>query len=107
MLPTYGMESGQERVALVPAVVALQPLSKSAGQLAPLSTMLIPVSYTHLKKPCDLELLDQVFVRFSELIADQPWIKELDINPMLATPTDIIALDARVVLHLSLIPICS
>ena len=51
------------------------------------------------KKPCDLELLDQVFVRFSELIADQPWIKELDINPMLATPTDIIALDARVVLH--------
>ena len=51
------------------------------------------------KKPCDLELLDQVFVRFSELIVDQPWIKELDINPMLATPTDIIALDARVVLH--------
>lgn len=51
------------------------------------------------KKPCDLDLLDQVFVRFSELIVDQPWIKELDINPMLATPTDIIALDARVVLH--------
>ena len=51
------------------------------------------------KAPCDLDLLDQVFVRFSELIVDQPWIKELDINPMLATPTDIIALDARVVLH--------
>ena len=51
------------------------------------------------KAPCDLDLLDQVFVRFSELISDQHWIKELDINPMLATPTDIIALDARVVLH--------
>ena len=51
------------------------------------------------RKSCDLDLLDQVFVRFSELIVDQPWIKELDINPMLATPTDIIALDARVVLH--------
>ena len=51
------------------------------------------------KAPCDLDLLDQVFVRFSELIVDQPWIKELDINPMLATSSDIIALDARVVLH--------
>ena len=57
------------------------------------------------KAPCDLDLLDQVFVRFSELIVDQPWIKELDINPMFASSSDIIALDARVVLHLPGTPV--
>ncbi len=30
---------------------------------------------------------------------EQPWIKEIDINPLLASPERIIALDARVILH--------
>jgi acetyltransferase len=38
-------------------------------------------------------------VRFSQLIVEQPWIKEIDINPLLASPDGIVALDARVVLH--------
>ena len=38
-------------------------------------------------------------VRFSQLIAEQRWIKELDINPLLASPEQLLALDARVVLH--------
>ncbi len=36
-------------------------------------------------------------MRFSYLVADYPEIKELDINPLLVTPEDVIALDARVV----------
>ena len=36
---------------------------------------------------------------FSQLVVEQPWIKELDINPLLASPERLIALDARVVLH--------
>ena len=35
-------------------------------------------------------------MRLSYLVADHPEIKELDINPLLATPEDIVALDARV-----------
>jgi acetyltransferase len=60
--------------------------------------------YTALKgvrgrKPVDLEALDALVVRFSELVAEQRWIKEIDINPLLASPEGLIALDARVVLH--------
>lgn len=51
------------------------------------------------KKPCNLEELEQILVRFSELIIEVPEIKELDINPLFATPDAITALDARVVLQ--------
>jgi acetyltransferase len=47
----------------------------------------------------DLDQLEQLLVRFSQLVVEQPWIKELDINPLLASPERLIALDARVVLH--------
>ena len=60
--------------------------------------------YTALKgvrgrKSVDLAALEQMMVRFSRLVVEQPWIKEIDINPMLASPERLIALDARVVVH--------
>ena len=36
-------------------------------------------------------------MRFSYLVADYPEIKELDVNPLVVTPDDLIALDARVI----------
>jgi acetyltransferase len=51
------------------------------------------------RKPVDIEALDELLVRFSQLIVEQRWIKELDINPLLASPEQLLALDARVVLH--------
>ncbi len=51
------------------------------------------------RKPCDLDLLDQILVRFSQLVVEQRWIKEIDINPILASADAIIALDARVVVY--------
>jgi acetyltransferase len=36
---------------------------------------------------------------FSQLVAEQTWIKEIDINPMFASAEDLVALDARVILH--------
>jgi len=50
----------------------------------------------------DLAALARLLVRFSQLVVEQRWIKEIDINPLLATPPNaggIIALDARIVLH--------
>ena len=51
------------------------------------------------RKPVDLPRLERLLVRFSQLVMEQPWIKEIDINPLLVSAEDIIALDARIVLH--------
>ena len=51
------------------------------------------------RKPVDLAALEELLVRFSQLIVEQPWIKELDINPLLASPERLLALDARVVIY--------
>ena len=51
------------------------------------------------RKSIDFDALERLMVRFSQIVAEQPWIKEIDINPLLASPEQIIALDARVILH--------
>jgi acetyltransferase len=65
--------------------------------------------YTALKgvrgrAPVDLKQLETILVRFSLLVAEQPWIKEVDVNPLVASASRILALDARIVLHESSIP---
>jgi len=51
------------------------------------------------RKPIDLKALEDLLVRFSQLVVEQRWIKEIDINPLLASPDRLLALDARVVVH--------
>jgi acetyltransferase len=60
--------------------------------------------YTALKgvrgrDPVDLPGLERLLVRFAQLVTEQRWVKELDINPLIASPEKLIALDARVVLY--------
>ncbi|MFN3927251.1 MAG: bifunctional acetate--CoA ligase family protein/GNAT family N-acetyltransferase [Pseudanabaenaceae cyanobacterium] len=50
-------------------------------------------------RPVDMDTLAQLLVRFSQLVAEQPQIQEIDINPLLASAEYLIALDARIVLH--------
>ncbi len=51
------------------------------------------------RKPVDLEALEALMVQFSQLVVEHPLIKEIDINPLLASGDGIVALDARVLLH--------
>ena len=51
------------------------------------------------RKATNIAALEQLLVRFSQLVVEQPWISELDINPLLVSAERIFALDARVVLH--------
>jgi len=51
------------------------------------------------RAPVDMTTLEQLLVNFSQLVVEQPWIKEIDINPLIASPERLLALDARVVLH--------
>jgi acetyltransferase len=44
----------------------------------------------------NIEEIALVLVKLAQLVADVPEIRELDINPMLADATEVIALDARV-----------
>ncbi|MGP0063666.1 MAG: GNAT family N-acetyltransferase [Isosphaeraceae bacterium] len=51
------------------------------------------------RRPVDLLALEQLLVRFSHLVVEQRGIKEIDINPLLASPDRLLALDARVIVH--------
>lgn len=50
------------------------------------------------RKPVDLNRLERLLVRFSQLVLDLPMVQEIDINPLLVSSDGIVALDARVVL---------
>jgi acetyltransferase len=80
--------------------IALPPLNSTLSRRLMEQTLI----YKALKgvrgrKAVDLEALEQILVRFSLLAIEQPWIKEMDINPLLASSDRLLALDARVVLH--------
>lgn len=47
----------------------------------------------------DIEKLVDILVHFSQFIVEHAWVKECDINPILASEREIIALDARIILH--------
>jgi acetyltransferase len=47
----------------------------------------------------DLAALEQLMVRFSQLVVEQPWVREIEINPLLVGSQQLLALDARVVLY--------
>jgi acetyltransferase len=51
------------------------------------------------RRGIDMAALEVLLVRFSVLAVEQRWIKEIDINPLLASPDGLIALDARIVVH--------
>ncbi len=51
------------------------------------------------RKSVNLAALERLMVGFSQLVAEQRWIKEIDINPLFASADDLVALDARVILY--------
>ena len=51
------------------------------------------------RAPVNMAALEELLVRFSRLVVEQPWIKEIDINPLLASPSGFLALDARIIVY--------
>jgi len=51
------------------------------------------------RKAVDLGALEDLMVRFSQLVVEQLWIREIDINPLLASGDRLNALDARVIVY--------
>ena len=80
--------------------LALPPLNTTLAQRMMEQTRIFAaLQGVRGRKPVDLAALEGLLVRFSQLVVEQPWIKEIDINPLLATPERLLALDARVVVH--------
>ena len=80
--------------------LALPPLNTTLARRLMEQTRI----YTALKgvrgrPPVDLAALEQLLVRFGQLVVDLPRVKEIDINPLVAGAGGLVALDARVVLY--------
>ena len=80
--------------------VGLPPLNTTlARRMMERTKILTALKGVRGRKPVDLAHLERLIVRFSYLVTEQVWIKEIDINPLLASADGLLALDARVVLH--------
>jgi acetyltransferase len=80
--------------------LALPPLNSTlALRLMEQTKIFTALKGVRGRKPVDIQGLEDLLVRFSQLVVEQPWIKEIDINPLLASPDRLLALDARVVIH--------
>ena len=49
--------------------------------------------------PVDLEALEQVLLRVSEMVCELPQLREMDINPIIVDETGAVAVDARIVIE--------
>ena len=97
---------GQMVEVMRDSAVALPPLTTTlARRLMEQTRIHTALKGVRGRSAVDLDRIEKLLVRFSQLIIEHPEIKEIDINPLLATPMSadgvgpLRALDARVVLH--------
>ena len=88
--------------------LALPPLNTTlALRMMEQTTIFKALKGVRGRAPVDLAALEGLLVQFSQLVVEQRWIKEIDINPLIAAaptgkgpvPGGLLALDARIVLH--------
>ncbi len=88
------------------SAIALPPLNTTlARRLMEQTKIYKALQGVRGRDPVNLDELEKLLVRFSQLVVEQPWIKEIDINPLLASSEKLIALDARIVLHPNYLPV--
>ncbi len=79
--------------------LALPPLNTTLAQrLLEQTRVYMALKGIRGRASVDLVALETLLVRFSELVIEHPRIREIDINPLLASPEQLLALDARMVL---------
>jgi len=80
--------------------LALPPLNTTlARRFIEQTRILRALQGVRERKPVNIESLERLLVRFSQLVLEQKWIREIDINPLLASSDTLLALDARAVLY--------
>jgi len=87
------------------SALGLPPLTSTlARQLMERTKIFRALEGLRGRAPVDIAALERVLVNVSRLVGEQRRVKELDINPLLASPSGLVALDARVVLHDASVP---
>ncbi len=78
--------------------IALPPLNQTLAKRMMEETKIYRALSRGLRHipPLDIRVLEEVVVKFSNLIVDFPEIAEMEINPLVASEDDICALDARI-----------
>jgi len=87
---------------------AVEVLGDRAIALPPLNGFLVRelISGTRIAKllgsfrhmpPVQMEALESLLLRVSEMVCELPWLKEMDINPLIVDEHGVLAVDARVV----------
>ncbi|MBE7383890.1 MAG: bifunctional acetate--CoA ligase family protein/GNAT family N-acetyltransferase [Leptolyngbya sp. SIO1E4] len=86
------------------SAIALPPLNTTlARRLMEQTKIYKALQGVRGRQAADLGELEMLLVRFSQLVLEQRWIKEIDINPLLVSEASsrypLLALDARIALH--------
>jgi len=86
------------------SAIALPPLNTTlARRLMEQTKIYKALQGVRGRQSADLDELEMLLVRFSQLVLEQRWIKEIDINPLLVSEAGsrypLLALDARIALH--------
>ncbi|MGZ8366453.1 MAG: bifunctional acetate--CoA ligase family protein/GNAT family N-acetyltransferase [Nitrospira sp.] len=88
--------------------IAVEVLRDRAIALPPLNRFLVRelISSTRIAKllgsfrhmpPVHMEALESLLLRVSEMVCELPWLREIDINPLIVDEHGLLAVDARVV----------
>ena len=79
--------------------VSLPPLNRYLARDLMHRTRVIKLLGEFRNRPAaDMDALEQILLRVSEMVCELPWIQELDINPLLVDDKGALALDARIII---------
>src|SRR5262249_37170464 len=99
--PVLLFGSGGQLVEVIKdRALALPPLSTTlARRMMEQTRIFRALEGVRGRPPVDLARLEQLLVLFGQLVVEQRWIREIDVNPLLSSADGIVALDARVLLY--------
>ena len=96
---TFGSGGTEVEIKSTPAI-ALPPLNKFLTR-----ELIREANITRLLGPfrqmpaANLEALEDVLLRVSEMVCELPWLKEMDVNPLILDETGALAADARIIVE--------
>jgi acetyltransferase len=90
---------------------SVEVMGDCSVMLPPLNTLLVKdmIQHTRVSKmlgafrhmpPADMQALESVLLRVSEMTCELPMLMEMDINPLILDESGVVAVDARVVVEL-------